>query len=532
MFRFRSSLVAALCLVAAGSAVRAAEFTNLVDGDRVVFYGDSITQQRLYTTYLEEYVRCRYRDLKLSFFTAGWNGDTAAGALARLDRDVMPLKPTVVTLFFGMNDGGYQPPNELITANYKTSLDKLITALQAAKVRVIVFSPGCVDYDRNPILKKNDYNKTLEGLAAVAEELAKQHDCQFVDVFHPMLKFQTEQKAKEPGFTISLDGVHPSEAGHLVMVRQMVPTLAESNPSVDAGKSETPATADAAFVVKTKAVPFYVSPDAVPAARACGMLDYAADQLKVPDLPKGDYQLTVDGTIAASESADDLAAGKPIAAPASKRGQRLHDLIIAKNENYFAAWRNIRLPMSDLASAGSLYDAMLKADDAFNAAIIDLTTNTESTIELLPQPMGPNLALNKPYVCNDPNPHGWNSGLTDGSWQAEPGHCFATNDGATFPKTVTIDLGEPKPVGSVIVGVPQFGATKTIRVAVSEDGKSFTDIGTHEFKQLAAEKFTYSPSATVQGRYVRLTYPDHYETPAGFPVNFVFTAEVEVYSKK
>src|SRR5438046_10661830 len=47
------------------------------DGDRVVFLGDSITEQRLYTTYIEGYVLSRHPDWKLTFRNVGWGGDTS-----------------------------------------------------------------------------------------------------------------------------------------------------------------------------------------------------------------------------------------------------------------------------------------------------------------------------------------------------------------------------------------------------------------------------------------------------------------------
>src|SRR5690242_15265756 len=40
----------------------------LVDGDRVVFYGDSITNQKLYTTDIEEFVLTRFPQWRVSFF--------------------------------------------------------------------------------------------------------------------------------------------------------------------------------------------------------------------------------------------------------------------------------------------------------------------------------------------------------------------------------------------------------------------------------------------------------------------------------
>src|SRR3954467_494109 len=55
---------------------RAGEFL-IHDGDRVVFLGDSITEQRLYTTYIEGYTLARHPDWKLIFRNVGWGGDTA-----------------------------------------------------------------------------------------------------------------------------------------------------------------------------------------------------------------------------------------------------------------------------------------------------------------------------------------------------------------------------------------------------------------------------------------------------------------------
>src|SRR5258707_8116187 len=108
---------------------------QIKDGDRVVFLGDSITEQRLYTSYIESYALTRHPSWKLSFRNVGWGGDTSwlrqrahpdEGKLFTADpaaqqamiedsvgrglkRDVLPLKPTFVTVKFGMNDHSYQP---------------------------------------------------------------------------------------------------------------------------------------------------------------------------------------------------------------------------------------------------------------------------------------------------------------------------------------------------------------------------------------------------------------------------------------
>src|SRR6476660_1548462 len=58
------------------SVGRAGDFL-IHDGDRVVFLGDSITEQRLYTTYIEGYALSRHPEWKLTFRNVGWGGDTA-----------------------------------------------------------------------------------------------------------------------------------------------------------------------------------------------------------------------------------------------------------------------------------------------------------------------------------------------------------------------------------------------------------------------------------------------------------------------
>jgi len=59
----------------AAHAQSAATAFALHDGDRVTFYGDSITDQREYTEDVEEFVLTRYPAWKVSFHNAGVGGD-------------------------------------------------------------------------------------------------------------------------------------------------------------------------------------------------------------------------------------------------------------------------------------------------------------------------------------------------------------------------------------------------------------------------------------------------------------------------
>src|SRR5438132_4798462 len=72
-----AKLLATLFLVGAEVMSAGAGDFFIKDGDRVVFLGDSITEQRLYTTYIEAYALTRYPKWKLSFRNTGWGGDTS-----------------------------------------------------------------------------------------------------------------------------------------------------------------------------------------------------------------------------------------------------------------------------------------------------------------------------------------------------------------------------------------------------------------------------------------------------------------------
>src|ERR1041385_7460169 len=75
----------------------------LRDRETIVFLGDSITEQNLYSEYLETFLLSRFPSKELAAFNFGWGGDTASGGAKRFARDVAPVRPTLVFVDFGMN---------------------------------------------------------------------------------------------------------------------------------------------------------------------------------------------------------------------------------------------------------------------------------------------------------------------------------------------------------------------------------------------------------------------------------------------
>src|SRR5437763_16348547 len=116
----------------------------LKPGDRLAICGDSITEQKMYSRILEDYLTMCTPELEILARQYGWSGERAPGFLARMTNDCLRFKPTVATTCYGMNDHGYRPYETRIGDTYRESSTAIVEAFKAAGVRVVQGSPGCI----------------------------------------------------------------------------------------------------------------------------------------------------------------------------------------------------------------------------------------------------------------------------------------------------------------------------------------------------------------------------------------------------
>jgi hypothetical protein len=74
---------------------------------RVAVIGDSITEQKIYSKYIETYLLACTGRSDIKVFQFGWSGERAGGFAARLENDLAVFNPNVATTCYGMNDGSY-----------------------------------------------------------------------------------------------------------------------------------------------------------------------------------------------------------------------------------------------------------------------------------------------------------------------------------------------------------------------------------------------------------------------------------------
>jgi lysophospholipase L1-like esterase len=203
------------------SVSRAAD-TGLKANDLIAICGDSITEQKQYSVFMEDYLlMCQPAgDLKTCQF--GWSGETSWGFAARMNNDVGWFHPTAATTAYGMNDGGYSPMTPDKAKRYHDAQSDIVKKFKKMGVRnIVVGSPGCVDTD---YFKKSPeqaamYNKTLAGLRDIARQVADEEGVTFANVYDAMYEAMGKAKAKHGNTYVFAgnDGFHPGNNGHLAM---------------------------------------------------------------------------------------------------------------------------------------------------------------------------------------------------------------------------------------------------------------------------------------------------------------------------
>ena len=225
----------ALALAACTTTVHAQQFA-LKDGDIVVFYGDSITAQRLYTKDVEDFLLTRYRTLHVRFVNAGVPGDSTRGGYAgtmeeRVQRDVAPFQPTMITVMLGMNDGGWGTGSQQIDASFQKGYRELLETLHKAAPGASLTLISCTSYDE--ITHGTEFpgysrvvDKFADDVSGIGAQLQASGDKNILlaDFHRPLADALQRAKTQFPQLAPLLvpDRIHPAAAGHWIMAAALM----------------------------------------------------------------------------------------------------------------------------------------------------------------------------------------------------------------------------------------------------------------------------------------------------------------------
>ncbi len=389
-------LLAVLCLLP--TVVPAQDGFYLKDGDRVVFYGDSITDQRLYTTFAETYVITRFPRMNVSFVHSGWGGDRVSGGGGgpidlRLRRDVFAFHPTVMTIMLGMNDGNYRAFDPTIFDTYANGYKHIIRSVKEAQpgIRITVIQPSPHDDVTRAPQFEGGYNAVLVRYGDFLKDLAASEKLTVADLNTSVVAALRKANELDPKTAKEIipDRVHPEPSGHLLMAEALLkswnaPATVSSVEIDAAGKRVVSAeNADVSGLESGDAVSWTQIDRALPmpldmkdtalalCLRASDFVD-ALDReiLRVSGLTAARYTLEIDGDSAGSFTKEELDSGINLATlptPMAKQAARVHELTIRHNDVHYARWREVQVPMANEQVAH-----MQPALDALDALEADL----------------------------------------------------------------------------------------------------------------------------------------------------------------
>jgi acyl-CoA thioesterase-1 len=176
----------------------------------IVAVGDSLTEglgveeEFAYPAVLEE--RLRQQGYPYQVVNAGISGETSSGTLSRI-KWVLTLKPDIVILVIGANDGFRGIDPGLVKSNIRT----IIKSLKENNVTVVLGGMQVVQ-NLGP-----DYTTAF---AKIYPEVARSENVTFIPFF--LAGVAADQSLNQA------DGIHPTAEGYQVIVNNIMPYVLEA----------------------------------------------------------------------------------------------------------------------------------------------------------------------------------------------------------------------------------------------------------------------------------------------------------------
>jgi lysophospholipase L1-like esterase len=385
--------------------------------DVVVFYGDSITDQRLYTTFVETFVVTRYPKLPVRFVHSGWGGDHVGGGSGgaideRLKRDVLAYKPTVMTVMLGMNDGRYQAFDEETFRAFRDGYEHIVKVMKDAipALRITVIGPSPYDDVTRAPMFPGGYNAVLLKYGEYLRELAGRDGLDFADLNSRLVKALARANAVDPlrAQQIVPDRVHPAQSGHLLMAASLLEAWGAASTvtevEIDAASAMVKSAVNTSvsgleskdsirWTQQDEALPMPVPMNDAATTLAVECSDFREkfnrEILRVTGLSAPRYLLAINGHRIGVFTGEEFAAGLNLAefdTPMMQQAAQVQALTIKRAGIHYSRWRQVQVPLEKILPARvAMVDDNLDALDNDLAVIQRVTAQPVYSIyELTP----------------------------------------------------------------------------------------------------------------------------------------------------
>jgi lysophospholipase L1-like esterase len=197
----------------------------LKKGERIVFLGDSITQAGAgaggYVTLVKDALAKKYPDRGLEVIGAGISGNRVPDLEARLDRDVLEKKPTLVVIYIGINDVWHSLQNRGTSkADFEQGLRRIIKRIQDAGARVILCTPSVIGEKHDG---SNPLDAMLNEYSQISRTVAGETHSQLLDLRRQfVVHLKANNKENVDKKVLTDDGVHLNSAGNRFVAERML----------------------------------------------------------------------------------------------------------------------------------------------------------------------------------------------------------------------------------------------------------------------------------------------------------------------
>lgn len=192
------------------------------DGERVMFLGDSITEDPDgYTRLVPAMVTARYPELAIEYLPRGVGGNRVGDLLERLDRDVFTTEqlPTWISISIGVNDVWHDSTGTPL-GRFRDLYTAVLGRLKDTGARLVCFTTSVISEDL-----ENEKNAALAGYNDAIREIAFAQGAEVVEMYDTFIDAIQRAQARDPEFRFTTDGVHMNTAGRYLMTLTLLQTL-------------------------------------------------------------------------------------------------------------------------------------------------------------------------------------------------------------------------------------------------------------------------------------------------------------------
>lgn len=202
-----------------------ASFTTFQKPERIIFFGDSITQAGVnpkgYISVLRDLVKSKGLENKYELIGAGIGGNKVYDLYLRLEDDVLSKDPSTVVIWVGVNDVWHKRSSGTGTDadKFEKFYNALIKKLKEKNIKVLLCTPAAIG-------EKTDFSNELDGdlnkYAAIIRQIATNNNCELIDLRKAFLDYNlvNNKKNEEKGI-LTTDRVHLNDAGNKLVAEEM-----------------------------------------------------------------------------------------------------------------------------------------------------------------------------------------------------------------------------------------------------------------------------------------------------------------------